>query len=298
MLAPSDPYTIIDAGNLGVFRSTDAGQTWTDITGTLPVPDGVDEPGTPSALAVARRDPARMYIALREGALFRTTDGGATWTESSPTGASDFSAIELTDDLGEEVTVVGRVGGGVWSSTDGGDSWTAQMPMQPAPGAIISLARTEDTVWVGLEATIDFGGGPGVPGDVYGGVYTSTSGAHWKAVLRGIDPSRVAGDIIVAPYVNDVLELSVGTNDAMLALVGSRLYALDGGGNWTPVDTKGVPTVAAFDSFGNERACDRRLQDGASLARDPDVPDHLYLGSYSFGVYERAPGAEVWTQLP
>lgn len=65
----------------GLFRSTDAGATWTQLTGNgLP-----DAPTGRIGLAIAASNPQRIYalIQAKSGLLWRSDDGGAHWTMTS-----------------------------------------------------------------------------------------------------------------------------------------------------------------------------------------------------------------------
>ena len=72
-------------GDDGVFRSTDAGANWTDISGTLPGPFGR------CSIAVS---PDENYVLIVNfgGRIWQTNDTGTTWNELTP-GATDGSRI-------------------------------------------------------------------------------------------------------------------------------------------------------------------------------------------------------------
>ncbi len=115
----------------GIFRSTDAGQTWTQLK-----PPG-DDFGF--AVAVHPHDPQIAWFVPamkdelrvpRDGALAvtRTRDGGRTW-ETLREGLPQRDAFDLiyrhgldVDDGGERL-VMGSTTGGVWLSDDGGERW-------------------------------------------------------------------------------------------------------------------------------------------------------------------------------
>ena len=80
------PHTLISGGEgSGIFKSTDGGDSWTEIT---------RNPGLPTGLlgkigiTVSPAQPNRVWalIEAEDGALFRSDDGGATWSRLSEEG--------------------------------------------------------------------------------------------------------------------------------------------------------------------------------------------------------------------
>jgi photosystem II stability/assembly factor-like uncharacterized protein len=148
-VAPSDP-NVVWAGTgepfirshvsvgWGVYRSTDAGRTWTKM--------GLDSTGRISRIIVHPTDPRTVYVAAEghlyapqpQRGIYRTTDGGATWERvlfvNDSTGASDLvmdpnnPRILFAGFWQVEVKTWGRTSGGagsgIWKSTDGGTTWT------------------------------------------------------------------------------------------------------------------------------------------------------------------------------
>ncbi|MGA7110366.1 MAG: glycoside hydrolase [Terracidiphilus sp.] len=124
----------------GIYKSTDAGKTWTHL-------DGLRDGQQIGALAIDPRDPNRLFVAVEghpygpneERGLYRTLDGGKTFKRilfvSDRTGASDvqldpqnpnivFSGMwQRQEAPWENGSFVGAEGG-LYRSTDGGDSWT------------------------------------------------------------------------------------------------------------------------------------------------------------------------------
>src|SRR6185437_8027446 len=149
-VAPSDPNVIyvasgeclhrpdLSVGN-GVYKSEDAGKTWQH----LGLRDGQQFP----ALAVDPHDPHRVFAAVlghpyganAERGIFRSTDGGKSWTkvlykdqntggydvEINPANPNVVYATLWQDRLGpsEDNNSFQGTNGGVFKSTDGGDTW-------------------------------------------------------------------------------------------------------------------------------------------------------------------------------
>ena len=73
-------YTMSSGGpGSGLFKSTDAGETWTEMTRNPGLPAGIDGK---IGVAVSGADPNRVYAVVENdnGGLFRSDDAGATWT--------------------------------------------------------------------------------------------------------------------------------------------------------------------------------------------------------------------------
>ena len=122
-VAPSQPqrlYASVEADkNPGVYRSDDAGETWTQVNGDRRI--GGRGPGA-MGIAVAPDNPDIVYVA--NTSTYRSTDGGHTFTaiKGAP-GGDDYQRIwinprnaqivALTSDQGATLSVNG---GATWSS--------------------------------------------------------------------------------------------------------------------------------------------------------------------------------------
>jgi photosystem II stability/assembly factor-like uncharacterized protein/PKD repeat protein len=124
---PSDPRTIyVGPAGGGVWRSKDAGATWTPLTDDIgPTPIG--------AIAIAPSDPRRVYAgggSARQSlgqyspgpGLLVSADGGDTWKLSASSPGGEFWFIRV-DPANPGGLLVGT-DQGLLRSTNGGDSWT------------------------------------------------------------------------------------------------------------------------------------------------------------------------------
>ena len=80
MWQASRKFWLLDDGGpgSGLFKSTDGGTTWTELTDHLGLPAG---PVGKIGVSVSGADPNRVYalVEANGGGLFRSDDGGATW---------------------------------------------------------------------------------------------------------------------------------------------------------------------------------------------------------------------------
>jgi photosystem II stability/assembly factor-like uncharacterized protein len=121
----------------GVFKSTDAGTTWTKILDQGPdigVADLAIATDNPNLLFAtmwrARRPPWSVY-APTEGpgsGLYRSRDGGATWMHLTGAGLPDGdwgrTTVAMSVDGKRVYALIDAKKGGLYRSDDGGDTWT------------------------------------------------------------------------------------------------------------------------------------------------------------------------------
>lgn len=180
-VAPSDPNVVwvgtgsaCIRGNVspgdGIYRSTDAGETWRHM--------GLDEAGQIGSLAIHPTDPDIVYAAALghafgpnpERGVFRTTDGGLSWSKvlylSDQTGAVEvvmdpvnprvlYAAMWQAERRPWTFTSGGE-NTGIYKSSDGGNTWrrlTEGLPDGPLGriGLAVSPANP-DRVWAMVEA--------------------------------------------------------------------------------------------------------------------------------------------------
>jgi len=196
-VAPSDPNTVWvgtgEANNRqssswgdGVYKSTDGGTTWTHM--------GLEKTHHIGRIVIDPRDPNIVCVAAggdlwgpsKDRGLYRTTDGGKTWTQTlfvnEDTGCSD-----LVTDLTNPDTLYcsayqrrrtafgfngGGLGSGIYKSTDGGATWkkcTSGLPTGPTGRIGLDIYRKNSKI---VYACVE---------NANGGVFRSEDGGEtWK----------------------------------------------------------------------------------------------------------------------
>ncbi|HJQ32068.1 MAG TPA: hypothetical protein VJ866_07815 [Pyrinomonadaceae bacterium] len=287
-VAPSNPQVVyvgtgeadmrsqISYGN-GMYRSTDAGATWTHL--------GLDDTRQISRVMVDPRDANVVFVAALghayganpERGVYRTRDGGKTWQKvlfkSNDVGAADL-ALDPTDSKVVYASLWNTrrppwsiyapsygPGGGVYKSTDGGDTWTQLTAGLPSEG----VGRVGLAVAPALRARVY-----AIVDAKAGGLYRSDdAGATWTLVSND---ARIWGR---GWY---FCKVTVDPKDVNTVYVSNTsLYrSTDAGKTWTAI--KGAP--------GGD--------DYHQLWINPDDPKRMVLGSDQ-GAIVTVDGARTWS---
>jgi len=111
----------------GMYKSTDGGETWTDITRNQGLPAGVDGK---IGISVSPVDPNRVFALVENenGGLFRSDDAGATWTlvnnERRFRQRAFYYTHVFADTKNKDLVYVENVG--TYRSRDGGKTFAQQ----------------------------------------------------------------------------------------------------------------------------------------------------------------------------
>jgi photosystem II stability/assembly factor-like uncharacterized protein len=211
---PGQPNVFyIGVNNGGVWKTTDAGHTWTPIFDQQPT-------GSIGALAVAASDPKVIYVGSGEGlrrpdlsvgnGIYKSTDAGQTWQHLGLRDAQQIGAI-LVDPANPNRVFVAALGHpygpnserGIFRSLDGGLNWEKILYKDENTGGI-DLAfdpRNSQTIYAVMWASRR---PPWTTGSSYGaagsGLYKSSDGGTtWRQLTQGLpsgaDLGRIGIDI-------------------------------------------------------------------------------------------------------
>ncbi len=134
------------AVNGGVWKTTNAGQTWDNIT------DGKTDLSSVGALAVAPSDPNVIWVGSGEGApredltygtgVYRSTDGGQTWQQRGLANTHQITSVRVhpKDPDVAYVSALGHAFGpsadrGIFRTRDGGVTWKKVLFLDDSTGA-------------------------------------------------------------------------------------------------------------------------------------------------------------------
>jgi photosystem II stability/assembly factor-like uncharacterized protein len=297
----------IGVNNGGVWKTTDAGRTWIPIFDKEPT-------GSIGALAVAPSNPDVIYVGSGEGlrrpdlstgdGIYRSTDGGSTWTHLGLRDAQQITNILVDphDPNRVFVAVLGHPYGpneerGVFRSTDGGQTWQKVLYKDENTGATdLAFDPTNPQIlytdlWNSRRPPWTTGGP--LEGHT-GGLFKSTDGGDtWKPLTKGLPTNEQGlGRIGIGIAPNDPNRI-YALVDAQPE-VGGLYRSDDAGESWQRVNHE-------------ERIWGRGF-DFAWVRVAPDNHDEIYIcntstyrsmdGGLTFTAIKGAPGGDdyhtVW----
>jgi len=269
----------------GMFKSTDAGKTWTFA--------GLRDSGQIATVRIDPSDPDRVYVAAlgdpfvdsKERGVFRTTDGGKTWKNvlfvSESVGAADLEiqpghpnvlfACMWHGQRKPWTIISGAREGGIYKSTDGGDNWTklaGGLPHELFGRSNVAISAAEpNRIYALIEAK---------PGS---GLYRSEdAGATWT-LING------SGNLITRPFYYDTL--GVDPTNADVLFIGNENWfkSTDGGKTFRPSP---APHGDHHDIWINPRNSQYMIQSndgGANVSLD---------GGRTWSPQDNQPTAEIY----
>lgn len=268
----SDPLTYYFGGvGSGVWKSTDAGLSWRNIS------DSTFGTSSVGAIAVAESDPNVVYVGMGEHAVrgvmtshgdgvYKSTDAGHTWKHTGLDESRQISGIAVHPSNPDLVYVAAQGAPygpsderGVYRSRDGGLTWEKVLYVSETAGpSSLSMDRNNPRVlYVGFWDHRRYpwkvrSGGPG------SGIYKSVDGGDsWQELTAGFPELMGKTAVAVSARSNRVYAL-------IEADPGGGLYRSDDGGNtWKNVNESWTLRARAWYYI--------------NLRADPQNPDIVWV---------------------
>jgi photosystem II stability/assembly factor-like uncharacterized protein len=275
---PSQPRTFyMGIASGGLFRTTDGGATWTPLT------DGKVPLGSTGSIAVADSDPNIIYLGTGSDGVrsnvstgrgvYKTTDGGATWTFAGLRDAGQIGAVRIHPTNPDIVWVA--AGGnafkanperGVFKTTDGGKTWKKALFINDGVGAMdVELQPGNPNVVYAWMSHLERKPWTIISGSREGGFYKSTNGGETFTKITAGLPTDLIG--------KGNLAVTAAKPDRIYALIeakpGGGFYRSDDAGQtWALVNSQGSLVQRPFYY--------------TTLGADPTNADVVYAGAEGF----------------
>ncbi|MBA2354047.1 MAG: glycosyl hydrolase [Acidobacteria bacterium] len=225
---------VMTHGGDGMYRSTDAGNTWKPI--------GLDQTQHIARIVVHPNDPDVVYVAAQgalygaspERGVFKSTDGGATWTHvlrvDDKTGASELSMDATNPRIMYAAmweygrlpwkVISGGPGSGLYKSTDSGETWqkmTKGLPEEMGKMAIAVARSNPDKVYALIESDSNK--------DTRGLYVSTNAGKSWSQVTS--EPR-----LVQRAWYYIELFIDPTNENTIYVLSAPALRSTDGGKTW------------------------------------------------------------------
>jgi|ETNmetMinimDraft_26_1059896.scaffolds.fasta_scaffold00069_23 photosystem II stability/assembly factor-like uncharacterized protein len=289
----------------GIWKSTDGGDTWNEMTTGLPT-GNVGRPG----LAIAKSNPDVLYVfydmPLFQVGVYKTQDGGDTWTQTN-----DGELYGMNSSFGwyfgqvrvhpQDENMVWVMGVPVYRSSNGGDSWQENTGWSVhVDNHAMYFDEINNRILLGND----------------GGLYSSqNNGGSWNKInnlpftqFYAIDidyqnPERLVGG---TQDNNTIMTNTGGVDDWSPILGGDGMYCLIDYSDpnivyaeyqWGNLfkSTDGGNNMDYIASAWNVDPDPDRVNWSAPLAMDPVDPNVLYFGTYR--VFKSINGGLSWSDV-
>ncbi len=285
----------------GVYKSTDGGENWIELTNGLPTGENVGRIG----IAIAESNPDVLYtfydLTNSEVAVYKTTNGGNNWNQTSDWALSGmnsnfgwyFGQVRVSPQNENIVYVMGVYN---YRTTNGGTSWQSNGDEMHVDHHAMYFDKITGKIYEGND----------------GGLYTSSNGgSSWNKIntlpltqyyaisMDYQNPERIYG----GTQDNSTIRTLTGNLDDFEVILG-------GDGFYTLVDYTDPNTIYAeyqwgelhrstnggiwFDYIADDMGSDRRNW-SSPLAMHPENPSILYFGTYR--VWKTTNKGNSWTAV-
>ncbi|GAB1545036.1 hypothetical protein NUACC21_77120 [Scytonema sp. NUACC21] len=242
-----------------VFKSINRGVTWVKSDMQLPMGGDLNKRWTGNRLTVNPIDSNILLFGSRQNGLWRSQDGGMTWSEvkglsAKPDPEVGILAIAFNPKV-RDLVYLSAYGDGIYQSKDGGITWN-KIPNSPTK-AMKLVVSTDDILYVTTA------GSPGVSKFVNG---------KWHDITPSWFAHKVFNGLSIHP--KNPQEVLVALGETGSAKI---FHSQNGGASWTEKQAKINNTVAWWsEKFFSDHT--------SAIEFDPLVPDRVWLTDW-FGVW-------------
>jgi photosystem II stability/assembly factor-like uncharacterized protein len=264
---PDRPQSLHAGTDDGVFRWDETTARWAHVCPSL---------GDVWAIAHDPKDPATLYAGTRPAALYRSRDGGVSWSEMQAPGIAKFSDINMgptrvtqllfdpfvPDTLWATVEI-----GGIYRSDDRGQNWrllTHGLISADVHG--IAVTRTRD-------------GAPRVLASTNRGLHASEDqGETWRQIVLDSPWQYTRG---VVTRADDPGTVFLANGNGPPGNDGRLLRSADGGDTWERLSLPGDMNSTVW-----------------CIATHPSNPSMIFVCTNLGQLFRSVDGGDNWVRLP
>ena len=262
---PGNSSVVYAGAENGIYRSEDAGRTWSKLDSPM---EGLKI----WSIAVDPSNSGNIFVGTAPASLFRSRDGGQTWDSLDANIAQECAIGDprvtalLVDPVDSNTVLAGVEIDGVYVSRDGGDSWKQVEQGITNPdihGMAFSLGE-EKTVLVST------------PREIFA---SRDDGATFESLMSSMSLEMpYCRWVAVKP--DDPQTMFVANGDAAIGNTGTIRRSTDGGHSWEERPLPVEPNSPVWN-----------------FATHPSDPDLILANSVYGELYRSEDGGENWSKL-
>lgn len=284
-------------------------QTWTELGHARTGSSGYQNVGRVSAVACSKTNSSLYYCAGADGGVWKTTNGGTSWTPLTDQAATTSMGSLAIDPTNENIIYAGtgeanfanhsRAGQGILKSTDAGATWTL-LAQNTFAGRCISRIAIDHLTPTTLYAGVTRAGGFPAPAAAKGHPLANGPRGVFKSVDAGVTWTQLGGgntglpqldctDLVLDPVDPTVMYAAIGFifGDATNGIYKSA----DSGATWTKL-AGGLPSSPGRIALAIAPTNRNRLY--ALIANPADATGDL---ATTRGAYRTDNAGSSWTNL-
>jgi photosystem II stability/assembly factor-like uncharacterized protein len=310
LIHPDDPSIIYTGGvSGGIWKTTDGGGSWQPLSDTISNiaigcmamhPENPDVIYAGTGEGYFREEVRETSLPLRGAGVFRTGDGGVTWSRLDSTANQDFHWVnDIIFSQRNPLIIYAATRSGVWLSGDAGETWE-QILATTVKGGCLDLALRTDLSRDWLFASC----GTFEQATIY---RTKLPGGEWQAVHS--DPGMGRTYLAIAPSDQRIVyALSASNNPGHYNQGLHAVFRSTSGGNagtWrtriSNTDPESLSTMLLSNALGRyyEEECGGDTSFHYNLgwytnviAVDPLNPETVWAGGID--LYRSDDGGRSW----
>jgi hypothetical protein len=227
----SSPYSITNPGGGVIYKTTNGGASWSNVTAAGMFTNVANSFAnfvsflTPS-VAIANGDAVGG-----EYELWRTIDGGVTWTAvpgsniPNPLSSNEYAIVNLYAKFGPSHFWFGTNQGRIYRTTDAGVTWNVSA-VAASNTTITEIAFSDTNNGVAYVAS-------GAGGNTFQMFNTTNGGVTWS-LITPLSPNVGRNDICSIPGTNFYASVGAGNTNQVIS------YSKDNGATWTNWGSTGI----------------------------------------------------------